>query len=454
MIESLQSFYRSGKTWLEGFRRACLESLRDKILNTENDILHALYLDLGKPASEAYVSEVGMVLGEISHTLKNLHKWMKPRNVKTPLMFFPARSRVIASPKGVVLIIGPWNYPFQLLIAPLTGAVAAGNCAVLKASRHTPHISRVMGTIIEEIFDHDHCRFVSGDAEGARELIDLKWDHIFFTGSSEVGRIIMQKAGKNLTPVTLELGGKNPCIVFDDADLKVSAERIAWGKFLNAGQTCIAPDTVYCQEDVMKDFLEILKRVIVRFYGTEPEKSPDYGRIINGRHVERLASYLECGLRLVSGGRYDADKRYLEPTVVTDIPEHAPVMNEEIFGPILPVIGFKDIEDIIFRLRDKGHPLALYIFTKKRDYQERLMQSIPSGSVAINETVKQGATHYLPFGGIGESGMGMYHGKASFEVFSHLKAVLLSGYRGTGFHYPPYKNPLKILKRIYRIFGL
>ncbi|MBN1906853.1 MAG: aldehyde dehydrogenase family protein [Deltaproteobacteria bacterium] len=453
MFESLCGFYSSGKTLPEDFRRSCLESLRHEVLKREDELLHALYMDLNKPASEAYASEVGFVLSEISYALKNLHKWMRPVNVKTPIMFMPARSRVIPSPKGVVLILGPWNYPFQLLFTPLVGAIAAGNCTVLKASRHTPFISKVMKTIIEEAFDPDQCRFVSGDEEGARELIDLKWDHIFFTGSTEVGRMVMEKASKNLTPVTLELGGKNPCIVFDDADLKVSAERIAWGKFLNAGQTCIAPDTVYCHEEIMEKFIEILKGVIIHFYGADPEKSPDFGRIINGHHVKRLASYLACGCRVVAGGRYDEDKRYFEPTVITDIPENAPVMNEEIFGPILPVIGFKDIEDIIFRLRDKSHPLALYIFTKNRVYQERLMQAIPSGSAGINETVKQGATHYLPFGGFGESGMGMYHGRASFEAFSHFKAVLCSSYRGTGFHYPPYGNTLKFLKKIYRLFG-
>ncbi len=437
----------------DDFRRLCLESLRNEIFNREDDILHALYLDVGKPASEAYVSEVGFVLSEINYALKNLHKWMKPVKVKTPLMFWPAKSFIAPSPKGVVLILGPWNYPFQLLFTPLVGAIAAGNCAVIKASRHTPYISKVMKTIIEETFDPGLCRFVSGDEEGARGLIDLKWDHIFFTGSTEAGRMVMEKASKNLTPVTLELGGKNPCMVFNDADLKVSAERIAWGKFLNAGQTCIAPDTVYCHEDIREKFIEMVKVAITRFYGADPEKSPDFGRIINAYHVKRLASYLECGCRIVAGGRYDEYKRYFEPTVITDVPEYAPVMDEEIFGPILPVIGFQGIEDIIFRLRDKPHSLALYIFTKNREYQDRLMKAIPSGSAGINETVKQGATHYLPFGGFGESGMGRYHGKASFEAFSHFKAVLCSGYRGTEFHYPPYGDRLQFLKKIYRLFG-
>ena len=451
MIESLKRFYCSGKTLPEDFRRSCLESLRLEITKREDEILHALYSDLGKPAPEAYVSEVGLVLSGIGYALKNLHTWMKRRKVKTPLMFWPAKSLVTPCPKGVVLILAPWNYPFQLLMTPLTGAIAAGNCAVLKTSRHTPVTSRIIRTVIQNCFDPDHCMVVPGEDEGARELIDLKWDHIFFTGSTEVGKKVMKKAAENLIPVTLELGGKNPCIVFDDADLKVSAERIAWGKFLNAGQTCIAPDTVYCHENIRKRFMEILKGVIVRFYGEDPEQSPDYARIINRHHVKRLASYLgDC--TVAAGGRHNEETLYFEPTVIENIPDTAPIMKEEIFGPVLPVLGFNETEEIISRYKDAPHPLALYIFTAKRNNQERLMQAIQSGSVGINETVKQGATHFLPFGGFGESGMGMYHGKASFECFSHYKSILTAGYRGTGFHYPPYGNSIKLIKMLYRIF--
>ena len=452
MLESLRQFYKSGKTHPEGFRRACLTELSLEIIKREDEILNALYLDLGKPASEAYVSEVGFVLNEIRYAKKNLHKWMKKRPVKTPLIFRPARSYILPSPKGVVLILGPWNYPFQLLMTPLTGAVAAGNCAVLKTSRHTPATAGVIETIIRNCFDPDHCRFVPGDHENAGELINLKWDHIFFTGSTEVGKKVMRRAAEDLIPITLELGGKNPCIVFDDADLKISAERIAWGKFLNAGQTCIAPDTVYCHEDIKEKFIKILQEVIVRFYGPDPEKSPDFGRIINPNHLRRLASYLANECKILAGGRHNEKTLYFEPTVIENIPESAPIMNEEIFGPVLPVIGFKDIDEIISRLQGEAHPLALYIFTKNRALQDKLMQAIPSGSVGINETVKQGATHYLPFGGIGESGMGMYHGKASFECFSHFKSVMAAGYSGTGFHYPPYGDSIKLIKKIYRIF--
>lgn len=452
MFQSLRTFYGSGRTLSENFRRSCLKRLRQEIFKREDEILHALYTDLGKPASEAYVSEIGFVLSEIKFALKNLHRWMKSRRVKTPLMFRPAKSIILPSPEGVVLVMGPWNYPFQLLMTPLTGAVSAGNCVVLKGSRYTPSTAGIIENIIGNCFEPDHCRFIPGDAGEARDLINLKWDHIFFTGSSETGRKIMSKAAEKLIPVTLELGGKNPCIVFNDADLKVSAERIAWGKFLNAGQTCIAPDTVYCHESVYKKFIEILQEVIVSFYGTEAEKSPDYGRIINRHHVKRLASYLDGGGTIVKGGCHSEKNLYFEPTIIEKVPENAPIMKEEIFGPVLPVIAFKDSESLLSGFQDKSRPLALYIFTKNKDVQKRVMQAIPSGSVGINETVKQGANHYLPFGGAGESGMGRYHGKASFDCFSLYKSVMTSGYLGTRFHYPPFGASIKLLKKIFRIF--
>ena len=453
MLQPLREFYNTGTTIPETFRIECLEKLKDEILKREGDILNALHSDLGKPATEAYATELGYVLSEIRHALKNIHSWIKKRKVKTPLIFWPAKSFIKPVPKGVVLILGPWNYPFQLIMVPLVGALAAGNCTVLKPSQHTPQTAKIIDSIIKNIFDPSHCTVVPGSEKAARELIDLKWDHIFFTGSSEVGRKVMGRAAENLTPVTLELGGKNPCIVFDDADIKVSAERIAWGKFLNAGQTCIAPDTVYCHETIYKKFIETLKEVIIRFYGSDPEESPDYGRIINRNHVKRLASYLDKNCKIVMGGRYNKNSLYFEPTVVEDIPENEDIIKEEIFGPVLPVMKFKDTDALISRLQDGSYPLALYIFTKNKPRQDKIMMAIPSGSVGINETVKQGATHYLPFGGVGESGMGVYHGKATFDCFSQYRSIMGSGYRGTRFHYPPYGTSIKWLKKIYRIFN-
>jgi aldehyde dehydrogenase (NAD+) len=418
----------------------------------QDEILHALYLDLGKPEAEAYVSEFGFVLSEIKYALKNLHYWIKKRRVKTPLMFWPAKSVLVPVPKGVVLILGPWNYPFHLLMAPLVGALSAGNCMVLKPARHAPETAKVVEKTVKKIFHPDHCRVVLGHEERARELITMKWDHIFFTGSTSVGREIMTRAAENLTPVTLELGGKNPCIVLNDANIGVSAERIAWGKFLNAGQTCIAPDTVYCHESVQEDFLSALQRAVHRFFGSEPEKSSDYGRIINTHHIERLSAYLDNKIHVITGGRFDEESLYFSPTIIRDVPQDAVIMEEEIFGPILPVLGFKDIDDLVSGLRKRPHPLALYIFTKNSSLQERIMSALPSGSVGINETIKQAATNYLPFGGVGESGMGTYHGKASFDCFSQFKSIMYAGYRGTRFHFPPYGKSLKVLKTIYRLF--
>ncbi len=452
MLESLREFYYSGITRSESFRRHSLQQLRREILQMQDEILHALYLDLGKPAEEAYVSELGFVLSEIKYALKNLHSWIKKRRVKTPLRFWPARSYIVPVPRGVVLILGPWNYPFHLLMVPLIGALSAGNCMVLKPTRHAPETAKVVEKMVKNIFHPDHCLVVLGHEEKARELITMKWDHIFFTGSTGVGRKIMIRAAENLTPITLELGGKNPCIVFDDADIGVSAERIAWGKFLNAGQTCIAPDTVYCHESVQEAFLDALQRAIHRFFGPKPEKSPDYGRIINSGHLKRLAAYLDDESHVVTGGRFDEESLYFSPTIIRDVPQGAVVMEEEIFGPILPVLGFKNIDDLISGLRRRPHPLALYIFTKNRSLQEKIMSTLPSGSVGINETIKQAATNYLPFGGVGESGMGTYHGKASFDCFSQFRSVMRAGYWGTRFHFPPYGRGLQALKTIYRLF--
>jgi aldehyde dehydrogenase (NAD+) len=452
MIESLREFYCSGKTQAESFRRQSLQKLRREIFQMQDEILHALYLDLGKPEAEAYVSEVGFVLSEIKYALKDLHCWMKKRRVKTPLMFWPARSYVMPVPKGVVLILGPWNYPFHLLMVPLIGTLSAGNCVVLKPSRHAPNTAEVVKKMLKNIFHPDHCRVVPGHEERARDLISMKWDHIFFTGSTGVGRKIMIKAAENLTPVTLELGGKNPCIVFNDADIDISAERIAWGKFLNAGQTCIAPDTVYCHENIQEVFLNALQKAVHRFFGSEPEKSPDYGRIINTRHLKRLAAYLDSRSRVVTGGRFNEDKLYFAPTIIQNVPQDAAIMEEEIFGPILPVLGFKNIDDLIARLKKQPHPLSLYIFTKNRSLQEKIMSTLPSGSVCINDTIKQAATSYLPFGGVGESGMGTYHGKASFDCFSRHKSVMFTSYKGTRFNFPPYGKGFQTLKKIYRLF--
>ena len=449
MLEPLKEFFCSGKTHPESFRRDCLLKLRQELFRREDDILHALYQDLGKPAVEAYASELGFVFAETRHVLKKLHSWMKRCRKKTPLMFWPARSFIMPVPRGVVLILGPWNYPFQLIMAPFIGALSAGNCVVLKPSEHAPETAKAVESIVQNTFHPDHCRVVQGNEEMAKELTGMKWDHIFFTGSTGVGKEIMARAAEHLTPVTLELGGKSPCIVFDDADLHISAERIVWGKFLNAGQTCVAPDLVYCQESIADDFLLELRKAIQRFFGPEPEKSPDYGRIVNARHLKRLSVYLKDG-HVVTGGRFDEKTRYFAPTIIEDIPQNGAVLKEEIFGPVLPFLIFNNTDDLIYHLKKYPPPLALYIFTHNTSLQQKMMLELPSGSVGINETIKQAATTYLPFGGIGESGMGIYHGRASFDSFTQYRSVMSAGYRSVRFHFPPYGKSLQILKRLYR----
>lgn len=446
MIESLKKFYFSGQTRSQIFRRNCLKNLAAEINKNEDKILSALHKDLGKSKVEAYVSEIQIVLNEIKYTLKHMRKWMKKTPVKTDFINFPAKSYILKEPKGVVLIIGPWNYPFLLTMMPLIGAVASGNCIVLKPSEYATATAQIIAQIIENVFDNNHCKVVQGDSQKAKELTSLKWDHIFFTGSSHIGMQVMQIASKNLIPVTLELGGKNPCIVFDDADTLVSAQRIIWGKFVNTGQTCIAPDILYCHRNVKEKFIEACKNTIENFYGKNPKESLDYGRIINKNHVKRLSSYLQEG-NVITGGDYDIDSCYFAPTIMDNIDENGRIMQEEIFGPILPIVTFENEGTLINDLQKKASPLALYIFTNKNDLQEKFIIAIASGSVGINEVLKQAITPYLPFGGIGKSGMGYYHGKYSFDCFTHQRSVIKSGYKGSTFHFPPYKYKLSVLKK-------
>ncbi|MFH1283318.1 MAG: aldehyde dehydrogenase family protein [bacterium] len=448
---SLQRFFQTETTRHEQFVRRSLTKLRLTLYEKQDALLSALHKDLGKNEIEAYTSELSVVFSEISYALKNLNAWMKPRKKPTPLFLLPGTSSVIPEPKGVVLILGPWNYPVQLLLAPLVGALSAGNCVVIKPSEFTPATAAVINDIIASTFQSDHCRVVQGDAETAQKLCTLPWDHIFFTGSTRVGRSVMQTAAANLTSVSLELGGKSPCIVLDDAPTHKAAERIVWGKFLNAGQTCIAPDTVYVQRNIAQKLIADMVRTIQRFYGNNPERSPDYGRILDARHIERLAGYLK-NVNIITGGTYDTAKRYFAPTIVVNIHPKSPLAEEEIFGPILPVIEFDDVTELITELSTKPKPLALYIFSKSALRQQQIFRALPSGTVCINDTIKQAVSSTLPFGGIQESGMGMYHGKASFDCFTHYRSIFKTGYWGFSFHYPPYKVSIDFIKKIFRFF--
>ena len=452
-FELHQAFFSTGKTRQIAFRYHSLERLKTWINQHESELLHALRQDVRKSDIESYTSEVGFILNEIDHALRHLHRWMKPEKRKTPWLDWPGKSRIYPEPKGVVLIIGPWNYPFLLVISPLIGALAAGNCAVLKPSEFAPHTSQLLEKLIHECFPDDYCRVVQGNADVTTKLLDHPWDHIFFTGSTWVGRYIMESAARYLSPVTLELGGKNPCIVMEDIDPTIAADRIVWGKLLNAGQTCVAPDHLLVHNDIADDVIENIIKTIQRFYGLNPQDSPNYSRIVNDHHFHRLMSYMK-GARIIFGGRHDPADLYIAPTLITDIEANDRVMHEEIFGPILPVLTFDDIDKLIDQIRIRPKPLALYLFTKNKACQEKVRDRLSSGSLAINDTLSQIINIHLPFGGIGESGIGAYHGRTSFDCFTHYKSVFIKGYH---FHhrlkYPPYRISLHRLKRLFKIMG-
>lgn len=450
LIERQRAYFQTGANRPLEFRRAQLQKLRQAIETREEALLGALHADLHKCAMEAYTTEVGLVLSELRHTLRHLPAWMKPQRRRTPPVAWPAHGFIQPEPYGVALIIGPWNYPFQLLMAPLVGAMAAGNCAVLKPSECAPHTAAAIGQLIHATFPGEYLTVVPGERDTAEALLREKFDTIFFTGGNNVGRAVMAAAARHLTPVTLELGGKCPCLVCADAPLEITARRIVWGKFMNAGQTCVAPDFVLVDRQVRDGLLEAIKRAVREFYGDDPRHSPDYGRIINRNHFDRLTGYLGAG-RIVQGGQHDAEDLYLAPTILTDVPGDAPVMREEIFGPILPVAEFDRLDAALASLRDRPTPLALYLFSPDRATQERVLAETRSGGVCLNDTVTHMIGKELPFGGLGDSGMGAYHGKASFDCFTHRRSVLR---RSLAFdprlRYPPPRVSLATLKRALR----
>lgn len=453
IIARQRAFFQSGATRSPEFRRAQLHKLADLLESHEEDLLAALHADLRKSPHDAYVSEIGFVGGEIRHALRHLSSWMKPERRRSPWLSWPARSHIHQEPYGVALIIGPWNYPVQLLLSPLVGAIAAGNCAILKPSEFAPHTAAVLDEMIRSTFPEDYLTLIRGERETSEALLREKFDSIFFTGGTETGRAVMAAAARHLTPVTLELGGKCPCIVCHDAPVEITARRIVWGKFMNAGQTCVAPDHVWVDSRIAPELIEAMKGALRGFYGEFPQHSPDYGRIINSRHFERLKDYLQDG-NIICGGESDAADRYIAPTILSDVPQDSPVMTEEIFGPILPAIEFSDIDEVLAKLRDSPLPLALYLFTRDAALQERVISETQSGGVCINDTILQILGNDLPFGGIGESGMGNYHGRASFDCFSHQRTVLRRSLAiDPEFRYPPPDLPLKGLKRLLRFFG-
>ncbi len=450
IIEEHHKFYESNITRSMDFRIEQLKKLKEGIKEYETRIYEAFYEDLGKNEFEAYTTEVGFVLGSITSAIKHLRKWAKPKRVMTPLYLFPAKSSIISEPYGTVLIIGPYNYPFQLLIEPLIGAIAAGNCAVLKASGNVPNVSRVVIDMISSIFDKNYVRCVGGNRETNTSLANGAFDYIFFTGSETVGKVIMEAAAKNLVPVSLELGGKSPVIVDESADIKIAAQRIIWGKTINAGQTCVAPDYLVVHESVKKELISELKAQIQKFYGENPILSKDFGRIVNERHSKRLKAILEKDADyIIYGGKVDLEKRYVEPTLIETSSFEAASMSEEIFGPILPIIVYSDLNEILGKIKRLSKPLALYLFTTNSKVEEKVLREISSGGVTINDTIIHLSNPKLPFGGVGSSGMGSYHGEESFITFSHRRSIVKRSNKiNISILFPPYnKKNLEVIKK-------
>jgi aldehyde dehydrogenase (NAD+) len=432
------------------FRKESLIKLLNAVITHENEIIQALYDDFKKPAFEAVLTETSYVISELKETIKNLKSWSKPKRVFPSILNFPSTDYIYKEPYGRILIIAPWNYPFQLALCPLISAVAAGNQVVVKPSELTPKTSEIIAKIIAKVFDKNHVEVIEGGVEVSQKLLSERWDYIFFTGSVAVGKIVAKAAAENLTPVTLELGGKNPCIIDETANLKLAAKRIVWGKFMNAGQTCIAPDYILIQKDMKSHFIDYLKEEITKAYGENPSDSPDFARIVNTKNWQRLVDMIEPE-KVIFGGQTDIKNCYIAPTLMEEPLTDSEVMKDEIFGPILPIIAYdneSDIETIISRYEK---PLALYIFTENRVFSKQMIQKYSFGGGCVNDTMVHFSNKRLPFGGVGHSGIGAYHGSLSFEVFSHKKSILKkSNFLDLPMRYAPYKDKLTIIKTLLK----
>ncbi len=448
---SLQrQFFTSGATLDLEFRKESLRKLKTGIKKYEEQILAALHTDLKKPVAEAYVSEIGFIYEEINYTLKHLENWARPQKVLRSISSPLGKCTIHSEPLGVVLILSPWNYPFQLLIAPLIGAIAAGNCAVLKPSELALATSAIARQLIEATFEKNYIQLLEGGVEVSKSLLELQWDHIFFTGGTEIGKSIMAAASKHLTPVTLELGGKSPCIVDASAPLETSARRIAWGKFFNAGQTCVAPDYVFVHHSIKERLVEALREQLKILFGENPQKSPDYGRIISERHFDRLTSLIQKP-KVVLGGEHSREEKYIAPTIMAGVQSNDLVMQSEIFGPILPLLDYQNIDEIFSFIKQHPKPLASYLFSKDAAIQKRWTQEVSFGGGCINDTLIQLTNMRLPFGGVGTSGMGAYHGKYTFDTFSHRKSVVKNSFfLDLKLRYPPYKNALSTFRKFMK----
>lgn len=450
IVNKQKEYFYKGHTRSLETRKNNLKKLYEGIQRFEDEIFQALKLDLNKSVHESFTTEIGYVLKEISFQMKHISSWSKPKRVRTALTHFGSKGKVVPEPYGVTLIIAPWNYPFQLAIAPLVGALAAGNTVVLKPSELTPNVSKVLTRMLGELFPEELVSVVEGGAQESTALLKEPFDYIFFTGSVGVGKVVMEAAAKKLTPLTLELGGKSPCIVHKDAKLDVTARRIVWGKFLNAGQTCVAPDYMYVHSSVKEQLIEALRHEIAEQYGKDALQNDNYVRIVSERHFERLCTFLQDG-KPVIGGNYTKETLHIEPTVLTNVTWQSAVMEDEIFGPILPIIEYDKIEEVIETIQHHPKPLALYVFSEDRKVQKKVTSNISYGGGCINDVVYHLATPYLPFGGVGSSGLGSYHGEQSFRTFSHYKSILS---QSTAFdmkiRYSSTKSALKFIRKLLK----
>lgn len=451
-LQAQRDFFATGRTKDVSFRLAQLDKLKAELLRREQDINAALEKDLHKSPFETYETETGIVLSEISDMQRHLKRWAKPKRVPTPLAHFPAHSRIYPEPYGVVLVMAPWNYPLQLALAPLVGALAAGNCAVVKPSNYAPATSALIAEMLAACFPAEYVTTVLGGREANQNLLNEKFDYIFFTGGVTVGKVVMEAASHFLTPVTLELGGKSPCIVDETANLKMAAKRIAWGKCINGGQTCVAPDYLLVHEGVKDALLPLLGAEITKFFGEHPETHADYPRMVNQKHFDRVSAFLTNSGAVAFGGKTNPETLQIAPTLLEGVGWEDPVMQEEIFGPVLPVLTFRDIAEVPALVNARPKPLALYYFTTDKARARHMLEAVSFGGGCINETIMHLASSHLPFGGVGDSGMGAYHGKYSFDTFSHHKGVVhKANWMEPPIRYAPYR-PLyqKILRLLLR----
>lgn len=453
LLNEHNEFFNTHATKNIDFRIEQLKKLKSGIKKYESKITEALYKDLRKNKVEAYTTEIGFIYRSIEETIKNLRKWAKPKKVKTPIYLMPGKSVIVSEPYGMVLVMAPYNYPFQLVIEPLVGVIAAGNCAILKPSEISPNVSDVVTEMIKERFNENYIRCVQGGIETNTSLINANFDYIFFTGSVAVGKIVMEAAAKNLTPVTLELGGKSPVIVHKDASIKSAAQKIIWGKTVNAGQTCVAPDYIIVHEEVKEKLIEEMRISLKKFYGDNIKSSHSLGRIINNRHFNRLKNILEKDTdKIVYGGQFDEEDRYIAPTIIEVSSWDAACMGEEIFGPILPIMTYSNLDNVIRDINKQPKPLALYLFTNNKAVEQKVINETSAGGVSLNDTILHLANTSLPFGGVGNSGIGSYHGEQSFKTFSHKKSILKKGNKfNTTMMYPPYnEKQLNLIKKFLR----